>query len=124
MILRFRSAIDVKMPRGDVALDLGEPELELIQPRRVGGREVQLHTAMLGEERPHRLRLVGQEIVENDVDLAPWRLRRDDHCTDSCCCNGQSDVSRAVREMLQSAASISGPQSQRERTRGTGERRR
>ncbi len=64
--------------REDVALDLGEPELDLIQPRRVRGREVQLHTAMLGEERPHGLRLVGQEIVKNDVDLAPLRLRRDD----------------------------------------------
>jgi hypothetical protein len=78
MILRFRSATDVKMPRGNVALDLGEPELDLIQPRRVRGREVQLHRAMLGEELPHRLRLVGREIVENDVDLAPRRLRRDD----------------------------------------------
>jgi hypothetical protein len=33
----------------------------LIQPRRVRGREVQLHTAMLGDERPHRLRFVGRE---------------------------------------------------------------
>ena len=64
--------------RDDVALDLGEPELDLIQPRRLRGREVQLHTAMLGEERPHRLRPVGREIVENDVDLAPRRLRRGD----------------------------------------------
>ncbi len=78
MILRFRSPTDVKMPRDDVALDLGEPELDLIQPRRVRGREVQLHTAMPGEERPHRLCLVGREIVENDVDLAPRRLRSDD----------------------------------------------
>ena len=56
--------------RDDVALDLGEPELDLIQPRRLRGREVQLHEAMLGEERPHRLRPVGRELVENDVDLA------------------------------------------------------
>ena len=28
--------------RDDVALDLGETELDLIQPRRVGGSEVQL----------------------------------------------------------------------------------
>ena len=62
----------------DVALDLGESELDLIQPRRLRGREVQLHTAMLGEERPHRLRPVGRELVENDVDLAPRRLRRGD----------------------------------------------
>ena len=33
--------------RDDVALHLGEPQLDLIQPRRIGGREVETDVGML-----------------------------------------------------------------------------
>jgi hypothetical protein len=79
MILRFRSATDVKIPRArNVALDLGEPEFDLVQPRGVRRREVQVHTGMLGHERAHGLRCVGREIVENEVNGTRPRLRGDD----------------------------------------------
>src|SRR6266542_3375258 len=59
-------------------LDLRKPELDLIQPRRVRRREVDLHMRMREQERPDRLRLVRGEIVRNDVNLAALRLTVDD----------------------------------------------
>jgi hypothetical protein len=44
----------------------------LIEPRRVGRREMQADVGMGDQERSHRLRLVGCEIIENDVNLAPF----------------------------------------------------
>ena len=41
--------------RQDVALDLREPQLDLIQPRRIGGREMQPHVRMREQEGAHRL---------------------------------------------------------------------
>src|SRR5262245_31773627 len=57
-----------------VAFDLGEPELDLIEPRRVGRREMEPHVGVRDEERPNRLRLVRGEIVENHMNLATLRL--------------------------------------------------
>ena len=60
----------------DVTLDLGEPDFNLVEPGRVGRREVQMHIGMLGQEITDPLSLMSREVVENDVDLFPLRLRR------------------------------------------------
>ena len=52
-----------------VALDLGEPDLDLIQPRRVGRREVEVQSRMICEEALDVTALVDREVVEDDVDL-------------------------------------------------------
>src|SRR5919199_1544931 len=53
----------------DVALDLAEPELDLIQPAGVGGREVEMEVLMKTQELLHALALVGRKVVQDDVDL-------------------------------------------------------
>src|SRR5215831_9279029 len=55
--------------REQVAFDLRKPELDLIQPGRVGWREVQTDLRMLHEECANSLRFVGRQIVEDDVNL-------------------------------------------------------
>jgi hypothetical protein len=50
MSLRFRSCRNVKMPRDDVAFDLGEPELHVVQPGGVGRGTVQLYMRMGPQE--------------------------------------------------------------------------
>src|SRR5258706_6657321 len=52
-----------------VALDLGEPQLHLIEPRAVGRREVESDVWILLEKLLNPRRLVGTEVVENDVNL-------------------------------------------------------
>src|SRR6202023_3464625 len=49
--------------------DLGEPDLDLIEPRRVSGREVKLDSRVLLEELADRLSFVRGEMVEDDVNL-------------------------------------------------------
>ena len=68
------------MPRAkQVALDLGKPELDLIEPGRIRRREMQLHARMLQQETSCTAWvLCADEIVDNDVNLAPPRLRGDD----------------------------------------------
>src|ERR1019366_5684505 len=61
--------------RDDLALDLGEPDLDLIEPRRVSGREVKPDSRMLLEELADRLSFVRGEIVEDDVNLLPRRAQ-------------------------------------------------
>ena len=46
-----------------VAFDLREPILNLVQPGRVGGREVQMDLRVIREELLNPTRLVGREIV-------------------------------------------------------------
>ncbi len=53
----------------EVAFDLAEPQLDLIQPRGVGRREVQAHVLVQREELAHPLGLMRGEVVEDDVDL-------------------------------------------------------
>jgi hypothetical protein len=53
----------------EVALDLGEPELDLVQPRGIGRREVQAHVLVQGQELAHPLGLMRGEVVEDDVNL-------------------------------------------------------
>ena len=62
----------------DVALDLREPELHLVQPGGVGRREVQLHMRMGMQEGLDMGGLVRREIVEDHVNLlAAWLMRHD-----------------------------------------------
>jgi hypothetical protein len=63
--------------RDDVALDLGEPDFDLVQPRGVGRREVQVDVAMSIQELLHSASLVRREVVEDHVDLSPSGLRSD-----------------------------------------------
>ena len=62
----------------DVALDLGEPDLDLIEPRRVGGSEVKLDIRVIGEELLDTSRFVSGEVIQNDVDLFTSGLACDD----------------------------------------------
>ena len=64
--------------REEVALDLGKPELHLIQPGRVGRREVQMDARMGLEKRLDALGLVGGQVVDDDVNVPPARLPRHD----------------------------------------------
>src|SRR5262245_61373857 len=64
-------------PRGHVPLNLCKPELDLVQPRRIGRRVVELNVGMSHQERPDLLRLVRGKVVDDDVDLATPRLRVD-----------------------------------------------
>src|ERR1039457_6898735 len=61
--------------RDDLAFDLGEPDLDLIEPRRVSGREVKPDSRMLLEELADRLSFMRGEIVEDDVNLLPRRAQ-------------------------------------------------
>jgi hypothetical protein len=61
-----------------VALEFGEPQLDLVEPRRVSRREVQAEVGMLVEERRHLLGLVGREVVEDDVNLLSGPAEGDD----------------------------------------------
>lgn len=54
--------------RDHVALDAGEPVLDLVEPGRVGGRVVHRHVGVLGEEVRHGLSLVAADVVADDVD--------------------------------------------------------
>ena len=57
----------------DLAFDLSEPDLDLIEPGRVSGREVKPDSRMLLEELADGLSFVRGEIVEDDVNLLPRR---------------------------------------------------
>ena len=61
-----------------VALNASEPELDLVEPRRVGRREVEVHVRVSLEEGGHRPRLVGRQVVENHMNLALTRLAGDE----------------------------------------------
>ena len=52
-----------------VALDACEPVLDLVEPRRVRRRVVDLDAAMLGQERFNEVGLVTADVVADDVDL-------------------------------------------------------
>src|ERR1700726_2348123 len=64
--------------RQEVPLDLREPELDLIQPGRIGGREMQPNVRMREQERANGLGLMRREIVGDHVNLSPLRLTGDD----------------------------------------------
>ena len=56
---------------------LAKPDLVLIEPGRVSGREVKPDSRMLLEELADRLSFVRGEIVEDDVNLLPRRAQGD-----------------------------------------------
>ena len=62
-------------PCDDLAFDLGEPDLDLIEPGRVSGCEVKPDSRMLLEELADHLSFVRGEIVEDDVNLLPRRAQ-------------------------------------------------
>src|SRR5205823_12778000 len=56
-------------PSDDVALDLAEPQLDLVEPGRVRGSEVQTNLRGRFEEVFDGLALVSGEVVGDDMDL-------------------------------------------------------
>src|SRR5260370_24969869 len=58
-----------------LAFDLGQPDLDLVEPGRVSGREVKPDSRMLLEEIADRLSFVCGELVEDDVNLLPRRAQ-------------------------------------------------
>lgn len=62
----------------DLALDFGEPEFHLVEPRRIGGSEVKLHARMAGDEFANQWGFVGSEVVEDDMNFLPTRAQRYD----------------------------------------------
>ncbi len=62
----------------DVALDLGEPKFDLVEPRGVGRGEVQVNLRMPIQKVVDLARLMGREIVRNHVDFFAARLVDDD----------------------------------------------
>jgi hypothetical protein len=75
--IRYRSE-DAKIDY--IALDLGEPNLDLIQPRRVRRCEVEANTRIQIEELGHSLRLVCRQVIEDDVDVFRIPCSFDDIC--------------------------------------------
>jgi hypothetical protein len=53
----------------DFAFDLGEPQLDLIEPRGVSGSEVKTDAGVLLEKFPYQGGFMSRKIVEDDVDL-------------------------------------------------------
>src|ERR1700732_250631 len=58
-----------------MAFDLGEPDLNLVEPGGVSRGEVKADSRMLSEELSDGLSFVGGEIVEDDVNLLPRRAQ-------------------------------------------------
>ena len=64
--------------REQIAFDLRKPEFDLIEPGRVGRREMQMDVRVREEKGPHGLGLVRRQIVGNHVNLSSLRLRGHD----------------------------------------------
>jgi hypothetical protein len=62
---RGKNAAGDKLP-----LDFSEPDFHLIKPRRIGGRKMDAHLGMTGQEIVDELGFMSREIVGDDVDLA------------------------------------------------------
>ena len=58
-----------------IALNLREPDFDLIQPRGVGWRVVKLDVGMGLEEFPDRLSFVCRKVIGNEMDFLVRRLR-------------------------------------------------
>src|SRR5262245_16289308 len=58
----------------EVALDLGKPQLDLVEPRRVGRREMQVDVRMVQQKGAHRLRLVRRQVVRDHMNFTALRL--------------------------------------------------
>ena len=53
----------------DVALDFREPDFDLVEPRRVSGREVKMELGVVAQESFNGFGFVGREIVGDEVDF-------------------------------------------------------
>lgn len=62
----------------EVALDLAKPRLDLVEPRGVGRREVEVDVLVQAQELAHATGLVGGQVVEDGVNLLTFRLAGDD----------------------------------------------
>ena len=56
----------------DVALDFGEPVLDLIEPGGVSRGEVQVNIGMLVQELVNALSFVTGKVIQHDVDCPAW----------------------------------------------------
>ena len=54
----------------DLSLHLGEPDFDLVKPRRIGGCKMDADVGMTGQEVVDELGFMSREIVRNDVNLA------------------------------------------------------
>ena len=69
-------------PGEQIALDLRKPELDLIEPGRIGRREMQMHVRVVEEKGAHGLGLVRREVVGDHVTFDPlfdWTPNEKDH---------------------------------------------
>ena len=57
------------------ALQFGKPDFDLVQPRGIRRREMQLYVRVRRQELMDQGRFVSTEVVENDMDLALGWLR-------------------------------------------------
>ena len=74
MSFLFRSGTEVNTPRAiTIALDLGEPQFDLVEPGRVRWGEVQMNVGVLSQELVDALGLVRREVVGDDVDVLSAR---------------------------------------------------
>ena len=62
----------------DLPLDLGEPDFDLVKPRRVGGCKMNADLGMMDQKVFDGFGFVGREIVGDDVDLASEGLGGND----------------------------------------------
>jgi hypothetical protein len=53
----------------DLSLDLGEPDFDLVKPRRIGGCKMHADLGMTGQEIVDELSFMSREIVGNHVDM-------------------------------------------------------
>jgi hypothetical protein len=70
----------------DLSLNLGEPDLDLVKPGRIGGCKMDADLGMTGQESVDEFGFMSGEIVDNDVDLASEGL-------------GSHDLSKKVNEL-------------------------
>lgn len=61
--------------RDDLSLNFGEPDFDLVKPRRIGGRKMNADLAMMGQKVIDEFGFMGREIISDDVDLASEGLR-------------------------------------------------
>lgn len=58
----------------NLPLDLGEPDFDLVKPRRIGRRKMNADLRVIGQKVVNEFGFMGREIIDDDVDLASRRL--------------------------------------------------